>query len=132
MARQTWPGRPSPVGPTWLGASTNFSLFSEHATAVELCLFHPDGTEERVPVVDRKGFHWHVEVPDVGPGQRYGYRVHGPWDPARGHRFNPAKLRTAVAVFNERSTRLCLSAGFTAVRRFDGPGQEFCELLRPA
>ncbi len=92
MARQTWPGRPSPVGPTWLGASTNFSLFSEHATAVELCLFHPDGTEERVPVVDRKGFHWHVEVPDVGPGQRYGYRVHGPWDPARGHRFNPAKL----------------------------------------
>ncbi|MCU1358618.1 MAG: glgX [Acidimicrobiales bacterium] len=90
--RPTWPGRPFPVGATWTGATTNFSLFSEHATAVELCLFHDDGTEERVPVVERKAFHWHVELPDVGPGQRYAYRVHGPWDPAQGHRFNPDKL----------------------------------------
>jgi glycogen operon protein len=80
------------VGATWTGSTTNFSLFSEHATAVDLCLFHDDGTEERVPVIERKAFHWHVELPDIGPGQRYGYRVYGPWDPAQGHRFNPAKL----------------------------------------
>ncbi len=90
--RHTWPGRPAPVGASWTGTSTNFSLFSEHATGVDLCLFHDDGTEERISVVERKDFHWHVELPDVGPGQRYGYRVHGPWDPAHGHRFNPAKL----------------------------------------
>ncbi|CAN5697199.1 glycogen debranching protein GlgX [soil metagenome] len=92
MTRPTWPGRPFPVGATWTGSSTNFSLFSEHATGVELCLFDDDGMEERVPVIERKQFHWHVELPDVGPGQRYGYRVHGPWDPHAGHRFNPAKL----------------------------------------
>jgi isoamylase len=90
--RHTWPGRPSPVGATWTGSTTNFSLFSEHGTAVELCLFDDDGNEERVPMVEAKSFYWHVELPDVGPGQRYGYRVHGPWDPANGHRFNPAKL----------------------------------------
>ena len=90
--RHTWPGRPFPVGATWTGSTTNFSLFSEHATAVELCLFDDEGNEERVPVIERKAFHWHVELPDVGPGQRYGYRVHGPWDPKQGHRFNPNKL----------------------------------------
>jgi isoamylase len=92
MTRPTWPGRPFPVGATWTGSTTNFSLFSENATGVELCLFHADGTEERVAVTDCTAFHWHVELPDVGPGQRYGYRVHGPWEPAEGHRFNPAKL----------------------------------------
>ena len=71
---------------------TNFSLFSEHANGVELCLFDEDGNEERIPVTERKAFHWHLELPDIGPGQHYGYRVHGPWDPANGHRFNPAKL----------------------------------------
>ncbi|MBX3284217.1 MAG: glycogen debranching protein GlgX [Actinobacteria bacterium] len=90
--RHTWPGKHWPVGATWTGTSTNFSLFSEDATGVELCLFHDDGTEERIPVRERTAFHWHVELPDVGPGQRYGYRVHGPWDPARGLRFNPDKL----------------------------------------
>ncbi|MGI8710362.1 MAG: alpha-amylase family glycosyl hydrolase, partial [Acidimicrobiales bacterium] len=90
--RSTWPGRPHPIGATWTGSSTNFSLFSEHATGVELCLFDDAGREERLPVVERDAFHWHIELPDIGPGQRYGYRVHGPWDPARGHRFNPAKL----------------------------------------
>ena len=92
MTRRTWPGRPDPVGATWTGDTTNFSLFSEHATAVELCLFDDHGTEERIPVLENKAFHWHVELPGVGPGQRYGYRVDGPWDPAAGHRFNPAKL----------------------------------------
>ena len=92
MSRSTWPGRPFPLGATWTGSTTNFSLFSEHATGVELCLFDENDNEERITVTERKAFHWHVELPDIAPGQRYGYRVHGPWDPANGHRFNPAKL----------------------------------------
>lgn len=91
---RTWPGKPWPVGATWTGTSTNFSLFSENATGVELCLFDEQGVEERIPVLvsDTPAFHWHVELPDVGPGQRYAYRVHGPWDLAHGQRFNPDKL----------------------------------------
>jgi glycogen operon protein len=91
-SRHTWPGKPWPIGPTWTGTSTNFSLFSENATAVELCLFDDHGHEERIPVREVTAFHWHVELPDIGPGQRYAYRVHGPWDPERGQRFNPDKL----------------------------------------
>ncbi|MEK7206094.1 MAG: alpha-amylase family glycosyl hydrolase, partial [candidate division NC10 bacterium] len=73
----------------------NFALFSEHASGVELCLFDandPDREVARVPVKERTDQVWHVYVPEVGPGQRYGYRIHGPYEPARGHRFNPAKL----------------------------------------
>ena len=66
--------------------------FSENATAVDLCLFDDAGHEERVRLRDRDQFVWHVYLPDVRPGQRYGYRVHGPYAPAQGHRFNPAKL----------------------------------------
>ncbi len=87
-----WPGRPFPLGATWDGSGTNFSLFSEHAEAVELCLFDDDGNERRVPVTQRRAQNWHCYLPGVGAGQRYGYRVHGPYDPANGHRFNPAKL----------------------------------------
>jgi len=87
-----WPGRPFPLGPTWDGSGTNFSLFSEHAERVELCLFDDTDGETRIEVRERTAFNWHCYLPDVGPGQRYGYRVHGPYDPARGHRFNPAKL----------------------------------------
>ncbi len=90
--RATWPGQIFPVGATWTGSATNFSVFSEHATAVELCLFDDEGVEERIPVTERDAFYWHVELPHVGPGQRYGYRVYGPWDPFNGQRFNPAKL----------------------------------------
>ena len=86
------PGRPFPQGATWDGAGTNFSLFSENCDRVELCLFDEDGTEQRIHVYDQTGFQHHVYVPGVGPGYRYGYRVHGPYDPAHGHRFNPAKL----------------------------------------
>jgi glycogen operon protein len=92
MTRQVWPGRPFPLGPTWDGDGTNFSLYTEHATRVELCLFDEDGGEERIEVCDRTVQHWHCYLPGVGPGQRYGYRVHGPWEPAAGHRFNPHKL----------------------------------------
>ncbi|MDX6512161.1 MAG: isoamylase [Gaiellaceae bacterium] len=87
-----WPGRPFPLGPTWDGEGTNFSLFSENAERVELCLFDDAGREARVEVQERTAFNWHCYIPGVGPGQRYGYRVHGPYGPEHGLRFNPAKL----------------------------------------
>ncbi|HWE11549.1 MAG TPA: glycogen debranching protein GlgX [Solirubrobacteraceae bacterium] len=86
------PGRPFPQGATWDGNGTNFSIFTENADRVELCLFDEDGHERRIEIFDQTAFAHHVYVPGVGPGQRYGYRVHGPYDPARGARFNPAKL----------------------------------------
>jgi isoamylase len=89
------PGSPYPLGATWDGESTNFALFSEHATAVELCLFDaPDAAREteRIPLVGPEEFVWHVTLADARPGQLYGYRVHGPYEPQAGHRFNPAKL----------------------------------------
>jgi glycogen operon protein len=70
MARQVWPGRPFPLGPDWDGEGTNFSLFSENAERVELCLFHEDGSEERIEVHERTAFNWHCYLPGVGPGQR--------------------------------------------------------------
>ncbi len=79
------PGNPFPQGATWDGRGTNFSLFSEHAEAVELCLID-DGVEQRIRVFDQTAFQHHVYVPGVGPGQRYGWRVHGPYDPASGAR----------------------------------------------
>ncbi|HWB71233.1 MAG TPA: glycogen debranching protein GlgX [Egibacteraceae bacterium] len=87
-----WPGHPYPLGAHWDGRGTNFALFSEHAEGVELCLFDAEGFELRIPMADQTAFIWHVYLPGVGPSQRYGFRVHGPYDPARGHRFNPAKL----------------------------------------
>jgi len=89
---EVWPGRPFPLGPTWDGTGTNFSLFSENAERVELCFFDGDDVETRVELTEREAFNWHGYVPGVGPGQRYGFRVHGPYDPASGRRFNPAKL----------------------------------------
>jgi isoamylase len=90
--REIWPGEPFPLGAAWDGGGTNFSLFSEHATRVELCLFDDDGNEERVELTEVTAYHWHGYLPLVGPGQRYAYRVHGPYEPSKGHRFNPAKL----------------------------------------
>lgn len=90
---RTRPGHPYPLGATWDGAGVNVALFSEHATGVELCLFDEAGQETaRVPVTENTDQAWHVYVPQAWPGQRYGYRVHGPWEPTRGHRFNPAKV----------------------------------------
>ncbi len=91
MSREVWPGRPFPLGATWDGQGTNFSLFSENAEAVELCLYSGEA-EERVEITERTAFHWHCYLPGVGPGQCYGYRVRGEYAPDRGHRFNPAKL----------------------------------------
>src|SRR5437868_11195701 len=91
-----WRGKPYPLGATYDGSGTNFALFSEVADRVELCLFDPDesGTlhETRVTLPEVDGFVWHGYVPGIEPGQRYGYRVHGPYDPAAGLRCNANKL----------------------------------------
>ena len=92
MSRAIWPGRPFPLGANWTGETTNFALFSEHAERVELCLFDDDGAEERIELTERTALQWHAELPGVGPGQRYGFRVHGRYAPLDGHRFNPFKL----------------------------------------
>ena len=89
---RVWPGKPFPLGPRWDGEGTNFSLFSEHADKVELCLFGEQDRETRYELTERTAFHWHGYLAGIGPGQRYGYRVHGPWAPGQGHRFNPEKL----------------------------------------
>jgi isoamylase len=86
------PGRAFPQGSTWDGPGTNFSLWSASAERVELCLFDDDGAEQRVELRQRTALQWHGYVQGVGPGQRYGYRVHGPYEPAAGLRFNPSKL----------------------------------------
>jgi isoamylase len=87
-----WPGDTYPLGASYDGAGTNFALFSELAEQVELCLFDDQGAESRIPLREVDGFVWHGYLPGVGPGQRYGYRVHGPYVPAAGYRCNPAKL----------------------------------------
>ncbi len=89
---QTWPGRPYPLGATYDGTGTNFALFSSVAERVELCLIDDDGNEQRIEVEETDAHVWHVYLPGVQPGTRYGYRVHGPYDPASGHRCNPSKL----------------------------------------
>ena len=83
------PGNPYPLGATWDGRGVNFAIFSEHATAVELCLVTPEGEESRVPLRRRTGFVWHCYLDGIAPGQRYAYRVDGPYDPEQGLRFNP-------------------------------------------
>ena len=89
---EVWPGTPYPLGASWDGTGTNFTLFSEAAERVELCLFDDRGRETRLDLPEVDGFVWHGYVLGVGPGQRYGYHVHGPHDPEAGHRCNPAKL----------------------------------------
>ncbi|KUN76313.1 glycogen debranching protein GlgX [Streptomyces griseoruber] len=87
-----WSGHPYPLGADFDGKGTNFALFSEVAERVDLVLVEDDDSHRTVPLTEVDGFVWHGHLPGVGPGQRYGYRVHGPWDPAGGHRCNPAKL----------------------------------------
>ena len=89
-----WRGRPYPLGATWDGAGVNFALFSKHAERVELCLFDPKGRREieRVALTERTDFIWHCYLPEARPGLLYGYRVHGPHDPDRGHRFDHNKI----------------------------------------
>src|SRR5659263_319494 len=87
-----WPGRPYPLGATFDGTGTNFAIFSEVAEKVELCLFDEDLVEKRVTLTEVDAHVWHAYVPGIQPRQRYGYRVHGPYDPANGHRCDPSKL----------------------------------------
>ncbi|BBX96150.1 glycogen debranching protein GlgX [Mycobacterium lacus] len=89
---RVWPGSAFPLGATYDGAGTNFSLFSEVAEKVELCLIADDGVETRINLDEVDGYIWHCYLPSITPGQRYGFRVHGPFDPAAGHRCDPSKL----------------------------------------
>ena len=90
-----WPGKPYPLGATWDGGGVNFAVFSENATGVELCLFDGEnGSQEtaKIGMTEHTDQVWHIYLPDARPGQLYGYRVHGPYEPSAGHRFNPSKL----------------------------------------
>ncbi|WP_248759628.1 glycogen debranching protein GlgX [Pseudarthrobacter sp. SSS035] len=89
---EIWPGTAYPLGATFDGTGTNFALFSERAEKIELCLFDDDGVETRFRLDEVDGYVWHGYIPQVQPGQKYGYRVHGPYDPDSGNRFNPNKL----------------------------------------
>jgi glycogen operon protein len=95
LARKLLPGKPYPLGATWTGKGVNFAIFSENATRVDLCLFNSEsarGETERIRLPEVTAHVWHGFIPDITPGQLYGYRVHGPYDPTRGLRFNPNKL----------------------------------------
>src|SRR3712207_5379319 len=95
VARKVLPGMPYPLGATWDGKGTNFAVYSENATRVDLCLFSSEldaGEDERIRMVEQTAFVWHCYLPGVGPGQLYGYRAHGPFAPEHGLRFNPHKL----------------------------------------
>src|SRR5689334_12461069 len=90
-----WPGNPYPLGATWDGQGVNFALFSENAEKVELCFFDPeDETQElvRITITEQSDYVWHCYIPGIQPGQLYGYRVYGPYEPKAGQRFNPHKL----------------------------------------
>ncbi len=92
---RVWPGRPYPLGASWNGSGTNFAIYAENATSVELCLFDSEDQEkesERVPLRERTDMVWHAYLPDVLPGQLYGYRIDGPYAPGQGHRFNVNKI----------------------------------------
>ncbi|MDQ4036805.1 MAG: glycogen debranching protein GlgX [Actinomycetota bacterium] len=89
---EAWPGRPYPLGATYDGTGTNFSLFSEVAERVQLCLFDAEGNEHCIELTEVDAFCWHAYLPRIGVGQRYGFRVHGPWSPNQGSRCNPNKL----------------------------------------
>ena len=92
MNPQVWPGNPYTLGAKWDGEGTNFALYSENATKVELCLFDRENKETRIPLTEVQNYVWHAYLPGVMPGQRYGYRVDGEYDPEEGHRFNVNKL----------------------------------------
>ena len=119
-----WPGDSYPLGATYDGAGTNFALFSEVAERVELCLFDDDGKESRVDLREVDGFVWHGYLPGISPGQRYGYRVHGPYNPPAGQRCNPAKLLLdPYAKAIDGQVRLG-PAGVLLLLREPGPAQQ--------
>ncbi|SFE00402.1 glycogen debranching protein GlgX [Thermophagus xiamenensis] len=90
--QEVWPGRPYPLGAVYDGKGVNFALFSDNAYGIDLCLFDDQNKETRIKVNERTHNQWHVYLPGIKPGQKYGYRVHGPYEPQKGIRFNPNKL----------------------------------------
>jgi isoamylase len=95
MTNNTLPGKPFPLGATFDGNGVNFALYSENATVIELCLFKTEKEDQenfRISLIERTDFIWHIYVTDIKLGQLYGYRVHGPYEPLNGHRFNANKL----------------------------------------
>jgi glycogen operon protein len=140
-----WPGRPYPRGATWDGEGVNFALFSEHADKVELCLFDRSGRRElqRITLPERTNHVWHGYLPEARPGLLYGYRVHGPYEPAHGHRFNPHKLliepyakdiagtlRWSDAHFGYRLNHRQADLSFD--RRDNAAGMPKCRVIDPA
>ncbi len=140
-----WPGNPYPRGATWDGEGVNFSLFSAHATKVELCIFDPTGRHEvqRIDIRECTDGSWHAYLPEARPGLLYGYRVHGPYDPERGHRFNPNKLLIepyakhlqgqlvwSDAHFGYRTGHAKEDLSFD--RRDSAPGTPKCRVIDPA
>ncbi len=145
LINAVWPGRPYPRGATWDGEGVNFALFSEHADKVELCLFDPSGRRElqRITLPERTNHIWHGYLPEARPGLLYGYRVHGPYEPARGHRFNPHKLllepyakdiagtlRWSDAHFGYRLSHRQADLSFD--RRDNAAGMPKCRVIDPA
>ncbi|GAA2633372.1 glycogen debranching protein GlgX [Paractinoplanes durhamensis] len=127
-----WPGNPYPLGATYDGGGTNFALFSELADRVELCLFDDDGNETRVDLPEREALVWHGYLPRIVPGQRYGYRVHGPYDPSAGLRCNPNKLlldpyAKAIDGHNEWSEALFAYRFGDPLSRNDGDSAPFAQ-----
>jgi glycogen operon protein len=137
-----WPGRPYPLGATWDGSGVNFALFSEHAERVELCLFDAAGTREleRIALPEQTDQVWHGYLPEVRPGQLYGYRVHGPYHPESGQRFNPNKLlidpyaRAIVGglAWSDAHYGYRTNADSLPDSRDSAPGMPKCKVVDPA
>jgi glycogen operon protein len=140
-----WPGQPWPRGATWDGEGVNFSLFSENSDKLELCIFDPTGRHEvqRINVRERTDGCWHVYLPEARPGLLYGYRVYGPYDPERGHRFNPHKLLIEPYAKHLQGSLIWSDAHFgyrtghpkadlSFDRRDSAPGTPKCRVIDPA
>jgi isoamylase len=140
-----WPGQPYPRGATWDGEGVNFSVFSQHATRVDLCIFDPSGRREiqQIQLRERTDDMWHAYLPEARPGLLYGYRVHGPYEPAKGHRFNPHKLliepyakhiqgemKWSDAHFGYRVGHSKADLSFD--KRDNAPGMPKCRVVDPA
>ena len=139
-----WPGKPYPLGATWDGQGVNFALYCEHGEKVELCLFADKGREiQRVTLTEHTDQVWHCYLPEARPGLHYGYRVHGPYQPDKGHRFNPAKLlidpyaRSIVGALNWSDAHFGYKVGHEQAdlsldRRDSAAGMPRCRVVDPA
>ena len=135
---RVWPGKPYPLGAVWDGHGTNFAIFSEYATGVELCLYDRPGDAEpsvRVSLRERTNMVWHVYLPDARPGELYGYRVHGPYEPSHGHRFRSRRIhQSPSSVGDDARPRRGGETG-SPILRFLGslrppPATRFCRPCR--